>query len=183
MIDLHLHTTASDGRLSPGELVEQAALARLRVMAVTDHDTTAAVPGRAGARARARHRSGQRHRNHGHRRRPRRARARVLRRPASRGALRVSRASARGPHRSRRGHRPNASPRSAYPSISDRCWPRRAGRRGAIDRAAAGRARDGRRRPRGRHARGVRPLARTGPSRRSCRAPGARFGAGDRHHP
>jgi 3',5'-nucleoside bisphosphate phosphatase len=43
MIDLHLHTTASDGRLSPGELADQAAVAGLRVMAVTDHDTTAAV--------------------------------------------------------------------------------------------------------------------------------------------
>ncbi|HEY6360926.1 MAG TPA: PHP domain-containing protein [Vicinamibacterales bacterium] len=44
MIDLHLHTTASDGGLSPGELVEHAAAAGLHVMAVTDHDTTAAVP-------------------------------------------------------------------------------------------------------------------------------------------
>lgn len=42
-IDLHLHTTASDGRSSPAELVERAAAAGLRVMAVTDHDTTAAV--------------------------------------------------------------------------------------------------------------------------------------------
>jgi predicted metal-dependent phosphoesterase TrpH len=42
-IDLHLHTTASDGRSSPRELVERAARARLSVMAVTDHDTTAAV--------------------------------------------------------------------------------------------------------------------------------------------
>ena len=41
MIDLHLHTTASDGRCSPLELVEQAAAAGLTVMAVTDHDTTA----------------------------------------------------------------------------------------------------------------------------------------------
>lgn len=43
MIDLHLHTTASDGRLTPAELVESAASAGLRAMAVTDHDTTAAV--------------------------------------------------------------------------------------------------------------------------------------------
>lgn len=42
-IDLHLHTTASDGRCAPRELVEQAARAGLSVMAVTDHDTTAAV--------------------------------------------------------------------------------------------------------------------------------------------
>ena len=43
MIDLHLHTTASDGRCSPLELVEQATAAGLTVMAVTDHDTTASV--------------------------------------------------------------------------------------------------------------------------------------------
>ena len=43
MIDLHLHTTASDGRRTPRELVDLAADVGLRVMAVTDHDTTAAV--------------------------------------------------------------------------------------------------------------------------------------------
>jgi predicted metal-dependent phosphoesterase TrpH len=43
LVDLHLHTTASDGRCSPLELVEQAAGAGLCVMAVTDHDTTASV--------------------------------------------------------------------------------------------------------------------------------------------
>jgi predicted metal-dependent phosphoesterase TrpH len=42
VVDLHLHTTASDGRLTPAQLVDVAAAARLRVMAVTDHDTTAA---------------------------------------------------------------------------------------------------------------------------------------------
>lgn len=42
-VDLHLHTTASDGRCSPLELVEQAAAAGLSVMAATDHDTTASV--------------------------------------------------------------------------------------------------------------------------------------------
>lgn len=40
MIDLHLHTTASDGRLGPAELVRRAAAAGVRVLAVTDHDTT-----------------------------------------------------------------------------------------------------------------------------------------------
>lgn len=42
-VDLHLHTTASDGRCSPFELVEQAAAVGLSVMAATDHDTTASV--------------------------------------------------------------------------------------------------------------------------------------------
>jgi len=41
--DLHLHTTASDGRLSPAELVDEAARADLTIIAVTDHDTIAAV--------------------------------------------------------------------------------------------------------------------------------------------
>jgi predicted metal-dependent phosphoesterase TrpH len=44
MIDLHLHTTASDGRCTPRELVERAVRAHLEVIAVTDHDTLAAVP-------------------------------------------------------------------------------------------------------------------------------------------
>ena len=39
MIDLHLHTTASDGLLSPAALVSRAAAAGLTVIAVTDHDT------------------------------------------------------------------------------------------------------------------------------------------------
>jgi predicted metal-dependent phosphoesterase TrpH len=42
-IDLHMHTTASDGRCSPAELVDRAAAAGVTVMAVTDHDTIAAV--------------------------------------------------------------------------------------------------------------------------------------------
>lgn len=43
MIDLHLHTTASDGRLSPTALVARAAEAGVTKMAVTDHDTTAGL--------------------------------------------------------------------------------------------------------------------------------------------
>lgn len=39
MIDLHTHTQASDGRLSPRDLVRQAWLAGIRVLGVTDHDT------------------------------------------------------------------------------------------------------------------------------------------------
>jgi predicted metal-dependent phosphoesterase TrpH len=44
LIDLHLHTTASDGRCTPEELVARAASAGLTVLSVTDHDTTAALP-------------------------------------------------------------------------------------------------------------------------------------------
>jgi predicted metal-dependent phosphoesterase TrpH len=39
-VDLHLHTTASDGRLSPTELVRLLAKRGLRMAAITDHDTT-----------------------------------------------------------------------------------------------------------------------------------------------
>jgi predicted metal-dependent phosphoesterase TrpH len=38
-IDLHAHTTASDGSLSPTELVQKAAGIGLLALAVTDHDT------------------------------------------------------------------------------------------------------------------------------------------------
>ena len=37
--DLHLHTTASDGRLEPEEIVLLAAKVGLDVIAITDHDT------------------------------------------------------------------------------------------------------------------------------------------------
>ncbi|TDB69953.1 PHP domain-containing protein [Micromonospora sp. KC721] len=40
-IDLHTHSTASDGTLTPAELVRAAADAGLDVVAITDHDTTA----------------------------------------------------------------------------------------------------------------------------------------------
>jgi predicted metal-dependent phosphoesterase TrpH len=39
-VDLHSHTTASDGTLSPRELVRAAARRGVRVLAVTDHDST-----------------------------------------------------------------------------------------------------------------------------------------------
>jgi len=39
-IDLHTHSTASDGTESPAEVVAQAARAGLDVVALTDHDTT-----------------------------------------------------------------------------------------------------------------------------------------------
>ncbi|HEX5540416.1 MAG TPA: PHP domain-containing protein [Micromonospora sp.] len=41
VIDLHAHSTASDGTLSPAELVVAAAEVGLDVLAITDHDTTA----------------------------------------------------------------------------------------------------------------------------------------------
>jgi hypothetical protein len=44
MIDLHAHTTASDGSLSPGELVQMAKDIDLGAVAVTDHDTLDGLP-------------------------------------------------------------------------------------------------------------------------------------------
>ena len=39
-VDLHLHTLASDGRLTPTQLVQLAARQGLRTISVSDHDTT-----------------------------------------------------------------------------------------------------------------------------------------------
>ncbi len=43
IIDLHTHTTASDGSLTPTELVEAARRAGLKAVAITDHDTVDGV--------------------------------------------------------------------------------------------------------------------------------------------
>lgn len=42
-MDLHVHTTASDGRLSPNQVVMLAAERGVRYLAITDHDTTAGL--------------------------------------------------------------------------------------------------------------------------------------------
>lgn len=43
MIDLHTHSTASDGQYSPAELVEKAYNSGVSVLALTDHDTVAGL--------------------------------------------------------------------------------------------------------------------------------------------
>lgn len=43
-IDLHSHSSASDGSCSPEELVSEAAAAGVRVLALTDHDTVTGIP-------------------------------------------------------------------------------------------------------------------------------------------
>jgi predicted metal-dependent phosphoesterase TrpH len=43
VIDLHLHSTASDGEFPPDEVVRRAAKAGLTTIALTDHDTLAGV--------------------------------------------------------------------------------------------------------------------------------------------
>ena len=42
-VDLHIHTTASDGRLSPEEVVRVAAEQGMSVIAITDHDSLAGI--------------------------------------------------------------------------------------------------------------------------------------------
>jgi predicted metal-dependent phosphoesterase TrpH len=39
MIDLHSHTTESDGTFSPAQLVEEAVRSGVRILGITDHDT------------------------------------------------------------------------------------------------------------------------------------------------
>jgi len=53
VIDLHAHTTASDGRSTPRELVDRARAVGVTTLAVTDHDTMAAVPETAALAAAA----------------------------------------------------------------------------------------------------------------------------------
>lgn len=43
MIDLHCHSTASDGMLAPADVVRHAAEVGITTLALTDHDTTAGV--------------------------------------------------------------------------------------------------------------------------------------------
>jgi predicted metal-dependent phosphoesterase TrpH len=49
-VDLHIHSTASDGRLTPAEVIEEAAEKGMSYIALADHDT---VDGIAAARAAA----------------------------------------------------------------------------------------------------------------------------------
>ena len=53
LIDLHTHTTASDGRCTPAELVARAAAAGVTVLSVTDHDTVAGYEAAAAVSAAA----------------------------------------------------------------------------------------------------------------------------------
>ena len=39
LLELHCHTTYSDGTLAPAELVKKAAIAGVRILAISDHDT------------------------------------------------------------------------------------------------------------------------------------------------
>ena len=43
LVDLHVHSRASDGVYSPREVIEQAAEVGLKAVALTDHDTTAGL--------------------------------------------------------------------------------------------------------------------------------------------
>ena len=43
IVDLHTHTLASDGALTPSALVARAAAAGVQLLAITDHDTVAGL--------------------------------------------------------------------------------------------------------------------------------------------
>ena len=51
-IDLHLHTTHSDGSLQPSEVVALAKKANVTALAITDHDITSGI---SEAKAAAQH--------------------------------------------------------------------------------------------------------------------------------
>ena len=51
-VDLHIHSTASDGRFSPADIVQKAAENRLAFIAIADHDSVAGiVPALVAAKA------------------------------------------------------------------------------------------------------------------------------------
>ena len=43
MIDLHVHTTASDGQYTPSQIIQKACEKNLKAIAITDHDTVAGL--------------------------------------------------------------------------------------------------------------------------------------------
>lgn len=43
MIDLHVHTTASDGQYTPTEIIKKASEKNLKAIAITDHDTVGGI--------------------------------------------------------------------------------------------------------------------------------------------
>ena len=43
LVDMHLHTTASDGSFSPSEVIQRVKSSGVKVFSLTDHDTTAGV--------------------------------------------------------------------------------------------------------------------------------------------
>ena len=43
MIDLHVHTTASDGQYTPAQIIQKAAEKNIKAIAITDHDTIAGL--------------------------------------------------------------------------------------------------------------------------------------------
>ena len=49
MIDLHVHTTASDGQYTPAQIIEKATEKKITAIAITDHDTVAGLEEGAAA--------------------------------------------------------------------------------------------------------------------------------------
>ena len=51
MIDLHVHTTASDGQYTPSQIIQMASEKNISTIAITDHDTVAGLEEGAAAAA------------------------------------------------------------------------------------------------------------------------------------
>ena len=43
MIDLHIHSTGSDGSETPSQIIDKALALKLKAIALTDHDTIASI--------------------------------------------------------------------------------------------------------------------------------------------
>ena len=51
-VDLHIHSTASDGRLSPAEIIHKSVECGVTIIALADHDTVDGIaPALAAAKA------------------------------------------------------------------------------------------------------------------------------------
>ena len=89
-VDLHTHTTASDGALTPAQLVVRAAKLALKILAITDHDSTEGIARGAGGGTGARRRGDPRRRDQHRCARRRGARPGLLPGPDPRGAEHAS---------------------------------------------------------------------------------------------
>ena len=159
LIDLHTHTTASDGRCTPAELVARAAAAGVTVLGVTDHDTVAGCAAAAAACAARRHRVRPRHRDHRGRRRRRRPRPRLFHRRGVGRARVVPRRAAAAPRSIACAQMIDRLAAHGIQLDAEAILAPAVGEPVDVGRPAVDCPRAGRRRPRRRHHRGVRAMA------------------------
>ncbi len=149
-VDLHLHSTASDGRLDPAALVRHVADCGVELMALTDHDTVAGIEAAAAAARTGRDRLRRRHRAVRRVARARHSRARPRARPAGDCPDRGYRPGTAAPPRARRAKSAAGSRKPAHPAARScaACSPRPRCRRAPTSRAPWSTAAARRRRPR-----------------------------------